>query len=57
MRNMSWAERHVIESADLKAEDASDGIIELAAQCLEDCYYIDRAAERLIDILSGRTLP
>lgn len=51
---MSWATKTVIQMAGIRLEDADEWIVALADDCLERCYYLDRAAEELIYRLRGR---
>jgi hypothetical protein len=51
---MSWAAKKVIESAGIRMEDATPEILALAEIALERCYYIDRAAQWLIERLDAK---
>jgi hypothetical protein len=54
VRRASWAVEHVIQGAGIRLEDADARIIALAEVALEKCYYIDRAAEWLINRLDPK---
>lgn len=45
---MSWHVKMVIQMVGLDPEDADGWLIALAEDCLERCYYLDRAAEALL---------
>ena len=49
-----WAVRHVLASAGIEVDEATDREIALARAALERCYYIDLAASELIAMLGGR---
>ncbi len=51
MRQPTWNEKMVIQMAGIPLEDATDTVIAVAARVLERCYYLDRAAEYLLDTL------
>jgi hypothetical protein len=50
---MSWAVEKVIQSAGIPLENVDDDLVDLAELCLERCYYIERAAEEMLRILTG----
>lgn len=52
-RRLDWTVEKIIQSAGIPLEDADDYIVALAEKCKEQCYYIDRAAQALINTLRG----
>lgn len=51
---MSWNAKMVIQMAGIPLEKADAWLVDLAEECLERCYYLDRAAQELIRVLGGR---
>ena len=54
MRSLSWAEKHVIQSAGIPLEEVTDQIAILAEIALQKCYYIDLAAIELRRMLGAQ---
>lgn len=51
---MSWNAKMVIQMAGIRLEDADEWLVGLAEDCVERCYYLDRAANELLRILDAR---
>jgi hypothetical protein len=48
---LDWAEQKIVEAAGLRPEHVTPRIERLARIASERCYYIDRAADWLLDEL------
>lgn len=50
VQDQSWATKQVLQCCNVNPDEAEDWQIDLAEQCLEECYYIQLAAERYMDL-------
>ncbi len=48
---LTWAERKIVEAAGIPPERVTPRVEHLARVASERCYYIDRAADWLLDEL------
>lgn len=48
---MSWNAKMVLEMAGIQPAEADDWLVDLAEDCAERCYYLDRAAEEFMRVV------
>lgn len=50
---MDWNTKTVLQMADIPLEDADEYLIAVAETAIERCYYLDRAAEYVLEVLDA----